>query len=71
LNLWGTTAGKATLDSEINKNSVVYNGLKSEGCEWFKEKQKIVEAAPTVLVVGGGALGIREFLKHMQSSLYC
>ncbi|KAF9484578.1 FAD/NAD(P)-binding domain-containing protein [Pholiota conissans] len=48
LNLWGSPAGQ-----------VEYYGLKSEGCEWFKEKQKQIKEAPTVLVVGGGALGIQ------------
>ncbi len=38
-----------------------YRGDKSEGCQWFKEKQKMIKDAPTVLVVGGGALGIRVF----------
>ncbi|KAF8196976.1 hypothetical protein BJ912DRAFT_954358, partial [Pholiota molesta] len=48
LNLWGSPAGQ-----------VVYRGLKAEGCGWFKEKQKEVKEAPTVLVVGGGALAIQ------------
>ena len=55
LNLWGSSTEK-----EAEAMSP-YGGLKSEGCVWFKEKQKTIEAAPTILVVGGGALGIREF----------
>ena len=31
---------------------VKYNGLKVEGIEWMKEKQRIVEEASSVLVVG-------------------
>lgn len=36
-----------------------YGGSKLEGMAWLKENQKIVADAPTILVVGGGALGIR------------
>jgi hypothetical protein len=37
-----------------------YGGTKAEGIAWLKRKQRIVEEAVSVLVVGGGALGIRE-----------
>ena len=50
LDLWGPPTGKTQ-----------YRGQKSEGCQWFKEKQQMIKDAPTVLVVGGGALGIRMF----------
>lgn len=40
-----------------------YGGTKSEGVTSLRERQKRVEAATSVLVVGGGALGIRK-LRH-------
>ncbi|KIK38410.1 hypothetical protein CY34DRAFT_809374 [Suillus luteus UH-Slu-Lm8-n1] len=36
-----------------------YRGMKSEGVSSLRERQKRVEAATSVLVVGGGALGIQ------------
>ncbi|KAJ7902414.1 hypothetical protein B0H13DRAFT_2274944 [Mycena leptocephala] len=36
-----------------------YGGTKAEGIAWLKRKQRIVEEAVSVLVVGGGALGIQ------------
>ncbi|KAF6747531.1 hypothetical protein DFP72DRAFT_919548 [Ephemerocybe angulata] len=42
-----------------NEKVWTYNGLKSEGMAWLQERQKVIEASPTVLVVGGGALGIQ------------
>ncbi|KDR71582.1 hypothetical protein GALMADRAFT_74880 [Galerina marginata CBS 339.88] len=56
LNLWGTT--KDATD-EVTGDTALFTGSKIEACEWFKEKQKIIEKAQTVLVVGGGALGIQ------------
>ncbi|KAJ3565920.1 hypothetical protein NP233_g7332 [Leucocoprinus birnbaumii] len=53
LDLWGTSA-----DPE-DKKSPRYRGEKSEGSEWLRAKQQLIEKAPTVLVVGGGALGIQ------------
>ncbi|KAF8151450.1 hypothetical protein B0H34DRAFT_727629 [Crassisporium funariophilum] len=58
LDLWGSSA-KAHSAKEETKGNSSYHGLKVEGCEWFKQKQKVIEAAPTILVVGGGALGIQ------------
>jgi hypothetical protein len=37
-----------------------YRGMKSEGVSSLRERQKRVETATSVLVVGGGALGIRK-----------
>lgn len=51
IDLWGS----------VNLASVSYDGTKPKGIEFLKGAQKQVEAAPSVLVVGGGALGIREF----------
>jgi hypothetical protein len=41
-----------------------YGGTKSEGISSLRERQKRVEAATSVLVVGGGALGIRKLRQH-------
>lgn len=35
-------------------------GTKPEGIKWMKDAQKRVKEAKSVLVVGGGALGVRE-----------
>lgn len=37
-----------------------YHGTKAEGVAWLKRCQKRIEKAESVLVVGGGALGIRK-----------
>ncbi|KAK0492526.1 hypothetical protein EDD18DRAFT_1410347 [Armillaria luteobubalina] len=47
LDLWGTSE-----DGD-------YDGTKDEAIQWLKEKQKVIERAGSVLVVGGGALGIQ------------
>ncbi|KAF7310455.1 Glycoside hydrolase family 5 protein [Mycena chlorophos] len=36
-----------------------YDGDKSEGIAWLKRKQAVIQAASSVLCVGGGALGIQ------------
>ncbi|KAJ7071559.1 hypothetical protein C8F01DRAFT_1111045 [Mycena amicta] len=36
-----------------------YGGTKAEAINWLKRKQRVIEAASAVLVVGGGALGIQ------------
>ena len=50
IDLWGS----------VNLGSVGYDGTKPKGIEFLKSAQNRVKAAPSVLVVGGGALGIRE-----------
>jgi len=57
LDLWASPASGQ--DNHIVSSQTSYNGTKAEGRQWLKEKQKVIEKAPTVLVVGGGALGIR------------
>ncbi|KAF9030951.1 FAD/NAD(P)-binding domain-containing protein [Hymenopellis radicata] len=44
LNLWGSSE---------------FHGAKPESMDWLKEKQKVVKKAGSVLVVGGGALGVQ------------
>ncbi|KAG5635987.1 hypothetical protein H0H81_009455 [Sphagnurus paluster] len=56
LNLWDPAPSKPGKGRQLP----VYHGMKSEGIAWMQEHQKIVEDAPTVLVVGGGALGIQK-----------
>ncbi|GLB42577.1 putative pyridine nucleotide-disulphide oxidoreductase [Lyophyllum shimeji] len=61
LNLWGTDSAGIPMPRKPSKDRQlpVYNGMKTEGIAWIQKHQKIVEDAPTVLVVGGGALGIQ------------
>lgn len=57
INLWGPVA-----DQDVEKADVldIARGTKQGGIAWLKKFQKRVENASSVLVVGGGALGIRE-----------
>lgn len=36
------------------------DGTKPQGVEWMQERQAAIAAAQSVLVIGGGALGVRE-----------
>ncbi|KZP24001.1 iron uptake cluster protein [Athelia psychrophila] len=55
INLWGAPPPiKGTSASEA-----VYGGTKVEGTTWLQQHQQAVEAADSVLVVGGGALGVQ------------
>ncbi|KAF7319844.1 Glycoside hydrolase family 5 protein [Mycena kentingensis (nom. inval.)] len=52
LNLWHASPdGKPCI--------VPYGGTKPEAISWLKRKQRVIDAAGAVLVVGGGALGIQ------------
>lgn len=43
----------------------LYRGTKPQGIAWMKQHQEIVKQAQNILVVGGGALGIRmSFVKY-------
>ncbi|ESK97088.1 amid-like nadh [Moniliophthora roreri MCA 2997] len=57
LNLWGSSPG--VVSTIIKNPDYKYNGTKEDGINWLKRNQKVVEDAPSVLVVGGGALGIQ------------
>lgn len=46
------------LDSK-DKERTECNGTKAEGVSWLQSSQKVIAAAGSVLVVGGGALGIQ------------
>ncbi|KAI0704668.1 iron uptake cluster protein [Earliella scabrosa] len=56
INLWGPVA-----DEDVEKADVldVARGTKQGGIAWLKKFQKRIERASSVLVVGGGALGIQ------------
>ncbi|RDX46369.1 iron uptake cluster protein [Lentinus brumalis] len=56
INLWGPVA-----DEDVEKTDVLdmARGSKEGGVAWLKKFQKRVERASSVLVVGGGALGIQ------------
>jgi len=47
------------LSAEQKHPKCRYQGTKTEGIAWLKRNQKVVEDSASVLVVGGGALGIR------------
>lgn len=60
LDLWGSSpkSGRAS-----HKDAVVfkpYAGTKQEGISWLKTHQEVIKSSDSILVVGGGALGIRE-----------
>ena len=59
INLWGPVA-----DEDLEKADIldVSRGTKEGGIGWLKRFQKRIARASSVLVVGGGALGIRECL---------
>lgn len=64
LNLWGTDKYGNIPAPEVearHKARARYLGEKPEGIAWLKENQKLVEDSPSILVVGGGALGIRTY----------
>lgn len=39
-----------------------YRGMKQEGISWLRTRQQQIAATQEVLVVGGGALGIRKLI---------
>ncbi|KAJ3891984.1 hypothetical protein GG344DRAFT_46230 [Lentinula edodes] len=59
LDLWGSSpeSGRAS-----HKDAVVfkpYAGTKQEGISWLKTHQEVIKSSDSILVVGGGALGIQ------------
>lgn len=53
-------AESSSSESPINGKQRAKTGTKKEGVEWLKQAQKKIKSVDSVLVVGGGALGIRE-----------
>lgn len=60
INLWGpspsVSSNKPTAAEVLRPH---YGGTKAESIAWLKEHQHAVQSAESVLVVGGGALGIQ------------
>lgn len=60
INLWGP------VDAETEKEgNQAHDGSKANALRWLERFRAMVERAPSVLVVGGGALGIREYTYEM------
>ena len=59
INLWGPVADEDVENADVLD---VARGTKEGGVAWLKKFQKRVERASSILVVGGGALGVRECL---------
>ncbi|THU96823.1 FAD/NAD(P)-binding domain-containing protein [Dendrothele bispora CBS 962.96] len=72
LDLWGTFPGGIPLDTRASSGeainddpkrgsikTTIYRGAKNEGIAWLKAHQMLIEDAQSILVVGGGALGIQ------------
>ncbi|KAF9467049.1 hypothetical protein BDZ94DRAFT_1249507 [Collybia nuda] len=62
LNLWASDPDVLTMTPNATIKDVHlpnYRGEKAEGVAWLSAHQKLIESSPTVLVVGGGALGIQ------------
>ncbi|KAJ7187262.1 hypothetical protein C8R46DRAFT_936371 [Mycena filopes] len=58
LNLWGPT-DRETKNENVRHATTAYGGSKKEGIAWLKGRQATIAGAGSVLVVGGGALGIQ------------
>lgn len=56
INLWGNVQ-----DTEEDPTLLSVRGTKAGGVEWLQRFNDVIKEAPSVLVVGGGALGIRAF----------
>ncbi|KAJ7763430.1 hypothetical protein B0H16DRAFT_1661769 [Mycena metata] len=56
LNLWHATPDDKPTSTAVH---TAYTGNKADSIAWLKGKQAVIEAAASVLVVGGGALGIQ------------
>ena len=49
----------------------VYTGSKTEAVEWMRRCQERIKGVSSVLVVGGGALGIREYRVFLIYFRFC
>ncbi|KAJ3758867.1 hypothetical protein EV360DRAFT_43030 [Lentinula raphanica] len=62
LDLWGSHPHSDRVSSPAKghvSGSKPYGGTKREGIAWLKAHQEVIEASESILVVGGGALGIQ------------
>ena len=68
INLWSTvqrskaqTNGAQQLGASLNELSMPQTkGSKAEGVKWLRDAQDKIRDAESVLVIGAGALGVRE-----------
>ncbi|TFK45782.1 FAD/NAD(P)-binding domain-containing protein [Heliocybe sulcata] len=58
IDLWGDEGARSAIEG-TPVGGEGYRGMKEEGVAWMKRMQRRVEGARSVLVVGGGALGIQ------------
>ncbi|TFK72298.1 FAD/NAD(P)-binding domain-containing protein [Pluteus cervinus] len=59
LDIWGHQKQAILASPKFGPIRTVYAGEKAQGIEWLKENQKMISEPSTVLIVGGGALGIQ------------
>lgn len=59
LDLWGTDPRDTGNMEAHDAAQWEFHGTKANSIEWLKERQKVIQSPSSVLVVGGGALGIR------------
>ncbi|KAI6040174.1 hypothetical protein EDC04DRAFT_3111575 [Pisolithus marmoratus] len=60
IDLWEYTRDRGhPLDKTRCHDKTTYTGMKSQGIAWLRERQARIESARSVLIVGGGALGIQ------------
>lgn len=60
LDLWGSHPGSGSVSHEVPTVLQPYTGTKREGMAWLRAHQDVIKSSGSVLVVGGGALGIRQ-----------
>lgn len=61
LDLWGSYPGSGSVLRKVAPVPQPYPGRKQDGIEWLKAHQETIRDSQSILVVGGGALGIREY----------
>ncbi|KAI6043581.1 hypothetical protein EDC04DRAFT_3087939 [Pisolithus marmoratus] len=60
IDVWEYTHDRGQhLDKTRCLDKTTYTGTKSQGIAWLRERQARIESAQSVLIVGGGALGIQ------------
>lgn len=72
INLWSTvqrskaqTNGAQQLGASLNELSMPQTkGSKAEGVKWLRDAQEKIRDAESVLVIGAGALGVREWARE-------
>ncbi|KAJ7579263.1 hypothetical protein C8J56DRAFT_1030584 [Mycena floridula] len=63
LNLWQSSPSDLRMLPQgtpaTEESPILYRGMKSDGIAWLKGCQSVIREASSVLVVGGGALGVQ------------